>query len=77
MAQVITAFITSRSGQEFHASEIRNACALALGFTNVAPGSPDRVMRDLRQRNRINYELLNRAKSLYRALPLDTIQEEK
>ncbi len=71
IAEIVTNFVNNKVGQEFHASEVRNACTIALGFSNVAPGSPDRVMRDLRSRKKINYVLVNRAKSLYRALPLE------
>ena len=74
IAQVITEFVNSKIGQEFRCAEVRNACTLKLGFTNVAPSSPDRVMRDLRQRGKINYELVSRPKSLYRALPLEVKQ---
>lgn len=37
----------------------------------TAPGSADRVMRDLKKKKKINYALVNRAKSLYEALPLE------
>lgn len=73
IASIITAYVNGKaatSNPEFNASDVRNACTLKLGFSNVAPGSPDRVMRDLRQCNKINYVLVNRAKSLYRALPV-------
>lgn len=36
----------------------------------VSPSSADRVLRMLRQENKINYIVLNRGKSLYRAIPL-------
>jgi|SRR5580765_7822071 len=53
--------------QSFHAEELRAAVeAVAPG----APGSPDRILRDLRQRGFINYAVVNRAASLYVALPL-------
>lgn len=77
IAQVVTEFVNKRIGQEFHGSEVKSACNLALGFTGIAPSSPDRVMRDLRQRGKINYELVNRAKSLYRALPLVVESQSK
>lgn len=76
IAQIITKYVNMKAKSnmpEFHASEVRIACTTELGFNNVAPGSPDRVMRDLRQRKKINYVLVNRAKSLYRALPLPLV----
>ena len=42
----------------------------------VAGGSVSRIMRDMRQKGRISYELVSRHKSLYRALPLDTTTTE-
>lgn len=36
----------------------------------VSPSSADRVLRKLRQENKINYIVLNRGKSLYRAVPV-------
>ena len=36
----------------------------------VSPSSSDRVLRMLRQQNKLNYLVLNRGKSLYRALPV-------
>ena len=38
----------------------------------VSPSSADRVLRMLRQRGLVDYCVLNRGKSLYRALPLGT-----
>ncbi len=36
----------------------------------TAPASADRVMRNLKKAGKINYEVVNRSKSLYVALPL-------
>jgi hypothetical protein len=36
----------------------------------VSPSSADRVLRLLRQENKVNYYVVNRPKSLYRAIPL-------
>ena len=38
----------------------------------VSPSSADRVLRQLRQQGLVDYCVLNRGKSLYRALPLGT-----
>jgi hypothetical protein len=38
----------------------------------VSPSSADRALRMLRQQGKINYYVLNRGKSLYRAVPLFT-----
>lgn len=44
---------------EFRASELKEAVA-------GAPASPDRVLRDLRQRGVVGYEVVSKPKSLYR-----------
>ena len=38
----------------------------------VSPSSADRVLRMLKQQNKLMYIVLNRGRSLYRALPLGT-----
>ncbi len=38
----------------------------------VSPSSADRVLRNLRQQGKLDYLVLNRGKSLYRAVPLGT-----
>lgn len=60
----IVAFLRERlaSGRvQFRAEDLRQAVAAA-----GAPGSCDRVMRDLRARNAIGYVVTDRASSLYR-----------
>ena len=42
----------------------------------VSPSSSDRVLRMLRQENKINYIVLNRGKSLYRAVPVETLNSD-
>lgn len=51
----------------FHADDLRRAVAHEIGGF-VAPGSPDRVMRDLRQKGIIGYRVLSRSESLYEVL---------
>jgi hypothetical protein len=66
LSEAVLAFVASRRMQdlpEFHADELRDYCERhAAG----APGSPDRILRDLRQRGLVNYELVSRQRSLYR-----------
>jgi hypothetical protein len=47
----------------FHADDLRQFVAKETGI--VAPGSADRILRDLRQRGQLNYKVLNRRGSLY------------
>jgi len=41
-----------------------------LRRARVAPASPDRILRDLRSRGLINYQVINRRASRYRFLPV-------
>ena len=51
----------------FFAEELRERIASEIGV--VAPDSPGRIMRALRQAGRINYRVLDRAQSYYQVLP--------
>ena len=71
LSQAIVVFWMSREGtlnKEFTATELRQY--VQRHSFGTAPSSADRVMRQLRQQKKINYILVNRAKSLYWALPL-------
>jgi hypothetical protein len=50
----------------FHADELRAAVIRDTGI--AAPASADRVLRDLRQKKKIGYRVVNRRESLYEAL---------
>jgi hypothetical protein len=50
--------------EEFHADDLRKHVIDRCGI--VAPGSADRVLRDLRQRGAIDYVCISRSRSLYR-----------
>jgi hypothetical protein len=70
IGRAVEGFVVARacaSSPFFHAEELRaHVDAVAPG----APGSPDRILRDLRQRGFISYEVVNRAASLYIAKPI-------
>jgi hypothetical protein len=38
----------------------------------ISPSTADRVLRDLRQKGKLDYLVLNRGKGLYRAVPIGT-----
>jgi len=63
IGQLVVEFCRSRVGKQFYADELR---AYVLAGMRGAPGSPDRILRDLRQRGVIDYVVVSRAKSLYR-----------
>lgn len=60
---VIVEFCKARVGQEFFAAELRSFVQDRVPF--VAPGSPDRVLRQLRQKNVIAYRVTSRKDSRY------------
>jgi hypothetical protein len=70
ISQLVIAFLRSHIGKEFHVESLRQ-----FVYSNVdgyvAPASPDRILRDLRQKGKVNYEVVSRSKSLYRAIPVD------
>lgn len=66
IGDAIIAFM--RSAEAFHADELRASVIATVGV--IAPGSADRVLRDLRQRGLVNYRVLNRRQSLYERVPL-------
>ena len=67
IAQHVTAFVTSHD--EFHAADLREYVYRNVqGY--IAPASPDRILRSLRQRGVIDYEVISRSKSLYRSIPV-------
>ena len=67
IAPHICHFLESHLNQEFHADDLRQYVSER---TMIAPGSADRILRDLRAKGICNYVVVNRAKSLYRALPV-------
>jgi hypothetical protein len=68
ISQHVAAFLDRNLNREFHVEELRRYV-----FDNVqgyvAPASPDRILRDLRQRKIVNYRVVSRSKSLYLSLP--------
>lgn len=64
ISEAIKDFCRRHVGQTFHADELRQHVRSCVG--EVAPDSAGRVLRDLRQRGAIAYQVVNRAKSLYR-----------
>jgi hypothetical protein len=59
----ILEFARAHLGQEFFADDLRKYVTAKCGET--APGSADRILRDLRQGRTLSYRVINRSKSLY------------
>ena len=63
IGSAILDFCCARVGQEFHADDLRRFVTHKVGI--CAPGSADRVLRDMRQRGAIDYVCISRSESLY------------
>lgn len=61
IAQIVLHFCRMRN--EFHMEELRQ---YVVDRGIVAPASPDRILRWLRQKGFLDYEVINRRDSLYR-----------
>lgn len=63
IGNAVLAFCGAHIGQEFHASALRD---YVTEQCQVAPASPDRILRDLRLRGQLAYTVVDRRQSLYR-----------
>ena len=52
--------------EKFHAEDMREYVRKAVGM--VAPGSPDRILRDLRKKGLLDYKVLSRKNSHYQII---------
>jgi hypothetical protein len=57
-------FVAKQVGEQFTAFDVCNYC-LDHGTKKLAPASADRVMRGMRQRDEVNYDVVERSNSLY------------
>jgi ribosomal protein S25 len=62
IATHVIEFIDKHEGREFSNAELHSYVAER---SPIAPGSADRILRDLKAKGAVRYELRNRAKSLY------------
>jgi hypothetical protein len=69
IGKYVAAFLGARINKEFHGGELYMEVASKVD-QYIAPDSPGRIMRDLKQRGVVDYELLDRRKSLYKSLPV-------
>jgi hypothetical protein len=65
----VMTFLSAHLNKEFRVTDLHTFVADKLGGY-VAPGSPDRIMRHLRQKRLVDYVVVNRRQSLYRAVPV-------
>jgi hypothetical protein len=64
IAKHVLQFATTYCGLTFHSSQLHQYVADRVD--KIAPGSADRVMRDLHAKKRLTYRCVDRARSLYR-----------
>lgn len=64
IAEAIVEFC--RNNDRFRAETLRRFVRGRVGI--VAPGSPDRVLRDLRQRGFLDYRVVSRSESMYEVI---------
>jgi len=74
IARYIGDFFRAHAGQQFHMDDLRKY--VQGREPNTSPDSPSRIMRDLRQRGRIDYEVVSRKDSLYLVKPALTPAEQ-
>ena len=69
ISPIIATFFHERGvGSEFHVDDLRRY--VARRYAVVAPDSAGRIMRDMRTRHWVDYEVVNRRASLYRITSL-------
>jgi hypothetical protein len=69
IAPVIAAFFHERGiGSQFHVDDLRRY--VARRYAVIAPDSAGRIMRDMRVKQWVDYEVVNRRASLYRITSL-------
>jgi len=75
IAPAILEFFANKGFVEFTSNEL--LAFVRRTHPTVAPESPTRIMRELRDKKKINYRSVKRAKALCRILPLDAPREEE
>ena len=63
IAPMIMEFSRLYAGQQFHVEELRAYVRDVI--PDIAPDSPGRILRQLRQEGRFDYVVINRRQSLY------------
>jgi hypothetical protein len=64
IAEAVLDFARRRAGALFYMEQLNLHVADVVG--TVAPDSPGRILRDLRRKKHISYEVVSRKDSLYR-----------
>lgn len=73
VAKLVMAFARRKKRPyDFNAKDLQVYCEERTGEHHIAPGTADRVLRQLRKDGRLNYVVLDRTKSLYRMLSVES-----
>jgi hypothetical protein len=70
IAECVLAFCRTRVGGTFHMWELVEHVGR---YEPSSPDSPSRILRELRLRGRVHYELVSRADSLYRVISVEQV----
>ena len=61
----------------FHMEGLRQFVEIRMrGAGHIAPDSPGRILRQLRQQGQINYKVISRRKSIYQVVPVERPAEQ-
>ena len=68
IAPLILEYAEGHTGKAFHAEDLRQF--VLMFASEIAPDSPGRILRILRQEGKLNYVVINRRDSLYLFTPV-------
>ena len=64
IGDIVYSFCKERVGKEFFMGDLRDF--VENHYEAFAPASPDRILRWLREENKVSYTVISRSRSLYR-----------
>lgn len=74
IAPHVLAFVNARIGKEFRIVDLyQYVASQTKGYT--APASADRILRALKKKGELDYEVISRSQSLYRAVEVNQQRE--
>lgn len=56
---------------DFHMEDLKRFVENRAPYSRIAPDSPGRILRQLRQEGHLNYKVISRRQSLYRVVPVE------
>jgi hypothetical protein len=61
---------------QFHMDDLKRFVENRAPYSRIAPDSPGRILRQLRQHRLLNYKVVSRRQSLYQVLPVERPAEQ-